>query len=77
MINNKKVLHGKFAKRVELLHRHRDKHHVFNYAQQLNFTRKDRNESHVEVVYFVRSNDLNPRVFKKQGDTVVWSWRDS
>ncbi|MCP4491906.1 MAG: hypothetical protein GY820_32070 [Gammaproteobacteria bacterium] len=46
-------------------------------AQQLNSTRKDRNESHVEVVYFVRPNDLNPRVFKKQGDAVVWSWRDS
>ncbi|MCP4492176.1 MAG: hypothetical protein GY820_33440 [Gammaproteobacteria bacterium] len=46
-------------------------------AQQLNFTRKDRNESTGDVFYFVRPNDLNPRVLKKQGDRVVWSWRDS
>ncbi|MCP4492584.1 MAG: hypothetical protein GY820_35550 [Gammaproteobacteria bacterium] len=49
----------------------------FARSQQLNSTRSDRNESPENVFYFVRPNESYPRVLKKQGDSVLWSWRDS
>ncbi|MCP4491463.1 MAG: hypothetical protein GY820_29735, partial [Gammaproteobacteria bacterium] len=45
-------------------------------ASQLNSSKTDRNEDD-SVVYFARVDEFRPRVVKKQGDRVLWSWRDS
>ncbi|MCP4486731.1 MAG: hypothetical protein GY820_05335 [Gammaproteobacteria bacterium] len=45
-------------------------------AGQLNSSKLDRNDDD-NVTYFARVDEFRPRVVKKQGEKVLWNWRDS
>ncbi|MCP4476078.1 MAG: hypothetical protein GY821_16270 [Gammaproteobacteria bacterium] len=45
-------------------------------SSQLNSSKLERKEDD-SVVYFARVDEFRPRVVKKQGDKVLWNWRDS